>query len=395
MDRRNRSIVAFAKDWDDVPTCITHVFRGMGKDMAVLWVNSIGTRRPELGRPRDISRIFERLKLGFRRAEPKENNLRVLSPALIPKARSRLSLWLNRRIFNALVSRELRDMGQGGRVEYWCTVPNAVDLLPQEQSQRRVISYQLSVDGEEQDDGTTGLQDDERKMTDASKSSRSDDSMIRGLDDWAPAAEETSETNQRMNELTNQRIANNYVVVYYCVDDWSKFKHLDGAWLAEKEKQLLARADVVFTPSKYLADRCRKILAVDRRPETEGDNSESAKDLLSTAYSLQPATVHYIPHGVDYELFSQALNKETIVPGDIAGLSKPVIGFYGNIYPWIHFDLLERLARARPQWSFVMIGQIYCDTSRFNSLQNVRFLGRREHGDQSQGRDPRGRQRGS
>jgi len=78
-------------------------------------------------------------------------------------------------------------------------------------------------------------------------------------------------------------------------------------------------------------------------------------------------------------MFAAALDEKTQIPADIACLPRPVIGFYGNIYPWIDFKLVESLAKARPTWSFVMIGQVYCDVSPIANLPNVFLLGRREH----------------
>jgi glycosyltransferase involved in cell wall biosynthesis len=141
-------------------------------------------------------------------------------------------------------------------------------------------------------------------------------------------------------------------VVYYCVDDWSKFHNLDGAWLARKEEELLRRTDIVFTPARYLEAKCRAIA---------GDR------------------VHYVPHGVEYALFGRALAEETRIADDLAGLPRPLIGFYGNLHPWIDFDLVEQLAGARPAWSFVLIGEVFCDVSRLRRLANVHLLGRREH----------------
>ena len=289
-------IVAFAKDWDDVPTCITHVFRGMGRTLPLLWLNSIGTRKPAPGFSRDTGRILRRLARAFRRAEWKENKLRVLSPVVIPQARSSFSIRVNRALFRAQVDRELADMGEGP-VEYWCSVPNAVDLIPP----RHGPTYDIPD----------------------------------------PAS--------RIPHLRS-------VVVYYCVDDWGKFANLDGGWLDEKERELLARADIVFTPARYLKAKCEE-----RAP------------------SPPPGGIHYIPHGVEYERFAAAVDEETPVPGDISALPRPVVGFYGNIYSWIDFGLLKMLAERRPGWSFVMIGHPYCDISGLASASNIHFLGRREH----------------
>ena len=317
-------IVAFTKDWNDVPTCTTHVLREMAKSRPVLWVNSIGTRKPQLGQPGHFGRILQRFFQGFRSAAHKENNLRVLSPILVPKAQSGLSICLNRRIMAAYVRREQRrwgycreptlecgsllppceetakhaspeksasklahSKGQGtGPIEYWCFVPNAVDLLPPPTDYRSLIT--------------------------------------------------------------------DHLVVYYCVDDWSKFHNLDSEWLEAKERKLLQRADVVFTPARYLEEKCGAI-ARER--------------------------VHYVPHGVEYAKFRAALSADTLVPAEIAVLPAPVIGFYGNIYPWIDFDLVRTLVLRKKDWSFVLIGQEFCDVSALRALPNVHFLGRREHAD--------------
>lgn len=281
-------LVAFAKDWDDVPTSITHVLREMGKTMPVLWINSIGTRKPALRHAGDIRRIIKRLGAFFRRAEIKENKLRVLSPFLVPKAQGGLARRLNRILFSLQVNRELKDMGNGP-VEYWCSVPNAVDLLPTERT----------------------VNEGQRSM-----------------------------------------------VIYYCVDDWSKFEGLDGAWLEQKEVAMLKRVHIVFTPAAYLVDKCRRV------------RGSGSSDSLN---------VFHVPHGVEYSKFARALDDVTTVPADIAGLPRPVVGFYGNIYSWIDFDLIAEMAKRRPGWSFVMIGQVYCDISRFDSISNVHFIGRREH----------------
>jgi len=274
------TILAFTKDWNDVPTCTTHVLREMGKTMPVLWINSIGTRKPSLASPRDFRRVARRVWEGFRRADHKENQLSVLSPVVLPKAQSGFVKGLNRRLLAWAVGRETRRMGREN-IELWAFIPNAVDFA-----------------------GSLG----EKK------------------------------------------------IVYYCPDDWTKFTFLDANWINRCEQELLRKASVVFATSRYLVDKFRPI-ANDR--------------------------VHYLPHGVNYELFSQALSSDLPIPADLAqirtsSLQSPIIGFYGNLYDWIDFDLLAELARLRPAWNFVMIGPVLADITRFQAIANVHFLGRRE-----------------
>jgi len=281
--------------------------------MPVLWVESIGTRRPHLARRGDLLRAFRRLKAMYRRAETKENHLRVLSPLLIPRAETGIERRLNRTIFGRLAARELKSMGSGP-VEYWCFVPNAVDLLP------------------------TGA------------GHRSGDHPASGI--RHPASGTRHPASQRSDSTP--------LVIYYCADDWTKFKTLDETWMSAKEDDLFKRADLVFAVSEHLVDRCR-----------------SAMQKLG----LDAGNVHYAPHGVEHSKFASALSEPTPVPEDIARIPRPVAGFYGNIYPWVDFDLLGALARRRPDWNFVLIGEVFCDVGDLAALPNVHFPGRKEHDD--------------
>lgn len=268
-------VIAFTKDWNDVPTCTTHILRKMGKTMPVLWINSIGMRRPQLSSGRDWRRIVRKVAGALRPAELKENQLRVLAPLTLPKAEAAPIKALNRYLLRAGVQRALRTMGDGP-LEFWSFIPNAVDYL----------------------------------------------------DAFGKAK-----------------------IIYYGVDDWSLFPGIDRDWVLRCEQRFVERAHVLFVASRVLENRWRPIA---------GDR------------------VHYMPHGVWHNHFAAALETNTQVPGDLAALSGPRIGFYGNLYDWIDFELVDQLAQARPGWTFVMIGPARSDLSRWQQRRNVHFLGRRE-----------------
>ncbi len=143
------------------------------------------------------------------------------------------------------------------------------------------------------------------------------------------------------------------MVVYYCIDEWSKFTYLDGAKMAAQEEVLCRKADVVFATAKSLEER--------RRP-------------------FNPET-HLASHGVDFELFSQALSDATPTAPEIASLPQPVIGFFGLIHEWIDLDLIEHIASRHPEWSIVMIGKTSVDVSKLSKYKNVHFLGRKPYAD--------------
>jgi glycosyltransferase involved in cell wall biosynthesis len=142
--------------------------------------------------------------------------------------------------------------------------------------------------------------------------------------------------------------------VYYCVDEWSMFSYLDRERTVELERRLLGKVDAVFAINHALADAKR---------------------------AVNPAT-YVSPHGVDVAMFGRALSNETKLPDDLAAIrsnGRPVIGFYGTLQDWVDLELVEELARSRPEWSFVLLGQIMVDVEKLRRLNNVHLLGRRTH----------------
>jgi glycosyltransferase involved in cell wall biosynthesis len=141
------------------------------------------------------------------------------------------------------------------------------------------------------------------------------------------------------------------LAVYYCVDEWSMFGYLDRTQTQAAERALLAKVDAVFAINGPRADAKR---------------------------ALNPRT-YLSPHGVDHALFARALDEATPVPPELATLPRPRIGFYGTLRDWVDFDLIAHLARARPTWSIVLIGQELCDLSAIRGLPNVHLLGQKRH----------------
>jgi hypothetical protein len=141
------------------------------------------------------------------------------------------------------------------------------------------------------------------------------------------------------------------IAVYYCVDDWAKFNYLDGARIAEEERRLIAKADLVFTAAQSLA--------TERRPL----NIET----------------HLARHGVNHALFATALDDKTLVPPDAAALPRPLLGFFGTLQDWVDFRLIRYLAEQHPEWSIALIGPALTDVSSLDGLKNIHLLGAKPH----------------
>jgi glycosyltransferase involved in cell wall biosynthesis len=118
--------VGFA-DWDtELWTNQHHLMSRLARENRVLFVESLGLRRPQLA-GRDVKRIARRLRRGL--TPPRQvDGLHVLSPLVLPFHRHRLVRELNRRLLGALVRRAARRLGLE-RPILWAYVPQAEVLI--------------------------------------------------------------------------------------------------------------------------------------------------------------------------------------------------------------------------------------------------------------------------
>jgi glycosyltransferase involved in cell wall biosynthesis len=104
----------------------------------------------------------------------------------------------------------------------------------------------------------------------------------------------------------------------------------------------------------------------------------SSSRLYETKHSFNPNTF-LVTHGVDVEHFRNACRPELAAPADCAELKHPVIGFFGLIADWVDLEVVRHLAASRPQWSFLLIGEVQTDTAAIRELPNVHLFGRRTY----------------
>jgi protoporphyrinogen oxidase/glycosyltransferase involved in cell wall biosynthesis len=141
-------------------------------------------------------------------------------------------------------------------------------------------------------------------------------------------------------------------VVYDCMDELSMFRNAPKQ-LLQREGALLKSADVVFTggPSLYQAKRLRH----DR--------------------------VYCFPSSVEKEHFAQACNPALDHPAQ-RELPHPRLGFYGVLDERLDIDLLQALARARPQWQFIMVGPVVkIEPAALPHLPNIHYFGQQPYGE--------------
>jgi glycosyltransferase involved in cell wall biosynthesis len=139
-------------------------------------------------------------------------------------------------------------------------------------------------------------------------------------------------------------------LVYDCMDELSLFRGAP-AEMVERERELIALADVVFTggTSLYEAKRARS------------DN------------------VHCFPSSVDSTHFRQARIRRHD-PADQASIPHLRLGFAGVIDERMDIELLEELASARPDWHLVLVGPVVkINPDQLPQRPNIHYLGAKQY----------------
>ncbi len=106
----SRDILCFSHDWSGDPLSKTHLMRLLARDNRILWVNSIGYRKPTASR-RDLARALQKVCRAMQPVYEAEPNIFILNPLAVPSHGSRLIWALNRRFLQWQVKRAMRQLG--------------------------------------------------------------------------------------------------------------------------------------------------------------------------------------------------------------------------------------------------------------------------------------------
>jgi len=139
-------------------------------------------------------------------------------------------------------------------------------------------------------------------------------------------------------------------VIYDCMDELSAFKGAPPA-LRERERELLDRADVVFTGGQSLYEAKR-----DQHPN-----------------------IYAFPSSIDAPHFAQARSLSE-APPDQAEIPHPRLGFFGVLDERLDIDLVKGVALARPDWQLILIGPVVkIDPADLPRLPNIHYLGSKNY----------------
>src|SRR5258705_3580684 len=117
--------------------------------------------------------------------------------------------------------------------------------------------------------------------------------------------------------------------IYHCADDLGAMPGIDRNSFDQAECKLLAEADVIFTTSHRLQERCAAIAG---------------------------AWSHYFGNVADISHFAPARAFQALPP-EFARIPGPRLGYVGALSDFkVDFDLLTAIVEKRPDWHLVLIG---------------------------------------
>ncbi len=125
-------LVVFGEDWGRHPSATQHLVMRLREQRRVLWMNSIGMRRPRMSF-RDISRVAGKLTGMVRgRARPSVDNegdgVSVFSPLAVSWPGSRTASVINRTLLTRQIGRLMARQGIR-RPLLWTSLPTALPVL--------------------------------------------------------------------------------------------------------------------------------------------------------------------------------------------------------------------------------------------------------------------------
>lgn len=135
-------------------------------------------------------------------------------------------------------------------------------------------------------------------------------------------------------------------IVYDCMDEWNTFPGMTDTLLAQEER-LVRSADVLVVTAQRLWDK----------------------------WSGQNPNPVLARNGADFDHFHNP------PPNDLLdGERHPIIGYFGAIADWFDLELMIRLARERPDYTFVLLGGVFnIPVSELRYLSNVHVLGQKPY----------------
>lgn len=150
---------------------------------------------------------------------------------------------------------------------------------------------------------------------------------------------------QRFIERFNATVS----IIYDCIDHLTTFSHYKG--IQEDHLNALSRAKIVLVTAEHIMKAVKPV----------------RDDCI------------LVPNGVNYEDFDLSyFGQKWEEMERIRKNSKAIIGYYGAIAEWMDFELIEYCATQNPEWTIVLIGEVYPNV-KIVEKPNIIYLPRQDY----------------
>ena len=123
---QGRDIVCFSNDWDGDPLSKMHAMKILARENRVLWVNSIGNRRPTAS-ARDMKRMAKKVRGAIEGIRERYPNIFVLTPLAIPFYGSELVRAANGALLRAQVKHAMEKLAFRDPIS-WSFLPSSAPV---------------------------------------------------------------------------------------------------------------------------------------------------------------------------------------------------------------------------------------------------------------------------
>ena len=144
----------------------------------------------------------------------------------------------------------------------------------------------------------------------------------------------------------------NKMSVYYCIDNF-RVSSTSARKIKNDEIKMIRYVDRVFVTSQKLFEYVSQY-----------------KDA---------SMVSIFPFGVNINGFKEVRETAPDLPEDMKNIKHPIVGYIGGIHKWMDKSLIKFLADKFKELSFVFIGPEQTDVSDLKKLNNMYFLGKKDH----------------
>ena len=143
LANENRPLIVFGEDWGAHPSSTQHIVKVLGQTRPVIWLNSIGLRKPKLT-VHDLKRLFNKVKSFIvNQATHTEDDTAtedcnaeyntnsqfiIINPLVIPCANSWFSLTLSKAILKWQLQSACKKLAINDPI-IWSSLPTSVDYL--------------------------------------------------------------------------------------------------------------------------------------------------------------------------------------------------------------------------------------------------------------------------